>query len=383
MSVADLKNRSTGAKSGKPNEPHNGDSGPAPSAAIQGPTRGRDFQSILIAYKNQIAMALPKHMNPDRMVRIALTEFNKTRGLRECTPDSIFASIIIASQVGLEPGVMGQGYLIPYKDTRNHITTCTFVPGWQGYVDLVNRAGRACVFTGAVRPGDFFEYEMGARPDVKHRPGDGADDVPFTFVYAVGWVRDAQHPVVEVWSRAKVESHLKRYNKVGENHYALTNENNKEMYGRKVALLQVIKYMPKSVELQLVSDLDAGANSGAAVSLADALAGTFTGGYQYEDGTTGATIEGAPQQTSAPKAEPAKTEPTPKKEEPPMSEAEAVAWAKAEKAFQDLDIPDLQRGGFREEYKGRPNELLMHLDTIADFAAEAQTTVQPPPSKQR
>ena len=50
--------------------------------------------------------------------------------------------------------------------------------------------------------------------------------------------------VIEVWTRAKVEWHLKQYNKVGKRHYALQNENNFEMYGRKVALLQVLKYVP-------------------------------------------------------------------------------------------------------------------------------------------
>ena len=47
----------------------------------------------------------------------------------------------------------------------------------------------------------------------------------------------------------KVQKHLKQYNKVGGRHYALANENNLEMYARKVALLQVLKYMPASIEL--------------------------------------------------------------------------------------------------------------------------------------
>jgi hypothetical protein len=51
-----------------------------------------------------------------------------------------------AAQLGLEPGINGQGYLIPYKGT------CTFVPGWKGLVDLVARSGRATVWTGVVAP---------------------------------------------------------------------------------------------------------------------------------------------------------------------------------------------------------------------------------------
>lgn len=201
------------------------------------------FSAFMDKLKPQMALALPKHMNADRMTRLALTAFSTTPALQRCSPQSIAASIMTAAQLGLEPGISGQGYLIPYKET------CTFVPGWKGLVDLVARSGRATVWTGAVRAGDEFEYQLGDAPFCRHRPGDSDDGQPFTHVYAIGRVRDASMAVIEVWSRAKVEKHLKHYNKVGGRHYANTDENNFEMYARKVALLQVLKYMPASIEL--------------------------------------------------------------------------------------------------------------------------------------
>ncbi len=201
------------------------------------------FSSFMDQLKPQIARALPAHMNADRMARLALTAFSTTPALQQCDPKSIAGAIMTAAQIGLEPGINGQGYLIPYKDT------CTFVPGWKGLVDLVSRSGRATVWTGAVRDGDKFEYQLGDEPFCKHRPGDEDDDAPFTHVYAIGRVKDAEMPVIEVWSRAKVLKHLKKYNKVGNRHYANTDENNLEMYARKCALLQVLKYMPSSIEL--------------------------------------------------------------------------------------------------------------------------------------
>ena len=191
------------------------------------------FAGFLEKLKPQMALALPRHMNADRMTRLALTAFSTTPALQQCSPQSIAASIMTAAQLGLEPGIGGQGYLIPYKQT------CTFVPGWKGLVDLVARSGRATVWTGAVREGDEFTYQLGDSPFCRHRPGDGDDDSAFSHVYAIGRVRDAAMPIIEVWSRAKVERHLKRFNKVGSRHYALTDENNLEMYARKVALLQV------------------------------------------------------------------------------------------------------------------------------------------------
>lgn len=200
-----------------------------------------EFSRFMDKLKPQMALALPKHLNADRMGRLALTAFSSTPALQKCTTNSIAASIMTAAQLGLEPGINGQGYLIPYGNT------CTFVPGWKGLVDMVARAGRATVWTGAVYEGDKFDYQLGDDPYCRHKPGDGGD--LFTHVYAIGRVKDAQMPVIEVWTRAKVMKHLNQYNKVGNRHYALQNENNLEMYARKVALLQVLKYMPSSIEL--------------------------------------------------------------------------------------------------------------------------------------
>lgn len=199
------------------------------------------FSRTLERMKPQMALALPKHMSADRMARLALTAFSTNKALQNCKTDSILASLMTATQLGLEPGINGQGYLIPYKDT------CTFVPGWKGLVDLVARSGRATVWTGAVYEGDQFDYQLGDEPYCRHKPGDGGET--FTHVYAIGRVKDAQMPVIEVWTRGKVRKHLDQYNKVGSRHYALASESNFEMYARKVALLQVLKYMPSSIEL--------------------------------------------------------------------------------------------------------------------------------------
>lgn len=63
------------------------------------------FQVYMQKYKSQLEMALPKHMTADRMMRLTLTEFSKNPKLQQCSSNSIFSSIIIASQLGLEPGV--------------------------------------------------------------------------------------------------------------------------------------------------------------------------------------------------------------------------------------------------------------------------------------
>jgi recombination protein RecT len=216
------------------------------------------FSAFMDKFKPQMALALPKHLTADRMARLALTAFSTTPKLQECDPMTIAASIMTASTLGLEPGVNGQGYLIPYG------RTCTFVPGWKGLVDIANRSGRSTVWTGAVFEGDFFEYALGDRPFVTHRPGDEDDAKKLTHVYAIGRVNGSDWPVIEVWSVAKVQRHRDTYNKVGNKHYSFRDW---EMYARKVPLLQVLKYMPSSIELSNALTVSHAAESGRGVTI--------------------------------------------------------------------------------------------------------------------
>lgn len=188
-----------------------------------------------------IEMALPKHLNPDRMMRLAVTCFSTTPALRNCSPQSILGSLLVACQLGLEVGVDGQAYLIPYG------STCTLVPGWKGIVSLVNNSQKAQVWTGAVFEGDEFEFQLGSNPKIHHIPGDDAGDpTKLTHAYACGRIMGSDVPVMEVWRAPRIWKHRDAFNKVGKGHYSFRHP---EMYARKVVLLQIMKYMPKSIEI--------------------------------------------------------------------------------------------------------------------------------------
>jgi len=204
------------------------------------------FSAFMDKFKTQMNLALPKHLTADRMARLAVTQFSNTPKLQECEPISIAASIMTASTLGLEPGVNGQGYLVPYYNNKKRVMQCQFIPGWKGLVDIANRSGRCTVWTGAVFKGDQFDFNLGDKPFIQHRPGD-EDRIEFlTHVYAVGRVNGSEWPVIEVWTMPKVLRHRDAYNKVGQAHYSFRDV---EMYARKVPLLQVLKYMPASIEL--------------------------------------------------------------------------------------------------------------------------------------
>lgn len=209
------------------------------------------FPKLLAMYQDQVARALPAHLkaNVDRYTRLALSEFRQNPKLEQCDPLSVFAGVIMASQMGWEiGGVLGQAYLVPYGGEAQ------LIPGWKGLTDLVHRAGRAAIWTGCVFEGDAFEFQLGDTPYVRHVPKGEDDPEKIVAAYCIGKIRGMEgFPICEVWPLNKLLRHRDRYNKVGRRHYSFENM---EMYVRKVVLLQTIKYLPVSAEMSAALALD-------------------------------------------------------------------------------------------------------------------------------
>lgn len=214
------------------------------------------FFDLLETMKPQIAMALPRHLTPDRMIRIAFTCCRLNPKLLDCTPESLIAAVMIASQLGLEPGVIGQAFLVPFRQGKDKFG-CQLIPGWMGYLDLVSRSGKATAWTGAVYRGDQFDWALGDKPYLIHKPC--GDETTLTHVYAVARSANSQWPILDVWTIEKVWKHRDKYNRIGEEHYSYKFP---EQYARKLPLLQVLKYVPKSIELQAAISLENQAEAG-------------------------------------------------------------------------------------------------------------------------
>lgn len=241
------------------------------AAQKHGVSKGDAFAALLEKHKGEIARALPAHINPEKMSRTALTAIRLNPDLMKCTPLSIFACVIQSSQLGLD-FTMGKAFMVPYFNSKKNVYEATFIPGWKGLVQLSNNSKQSECWTGAVFEGDYFEYELGVRPNIIHRP-KARFDAPLTDIYAVGWIRGAAYPIVDVWSADKVRAHRDHYNKQGEKHYSYKHF---EMYARKVVLLQILKYLPCSSELAQAIELNDAAEIGRqSLDVKSALEGSF------------------------------------------------------------------------------------------------------------
>jgi recombination protein RecT len=190
-----------------------------------------------------------------RFGQLAMMEIRRNPKLFECDPMSILGCLMTSASLGLQLGVGGQAYLIPFKGE------CTFVPGWKGLMSLMHRTKSADVWTEVVREGDVFKAYYGTTPEIEHEK-KGSRMAKITHFYACGHVRGAKHPVFDVWTMDEILDHRSRFNKSGDKHYSYKSPEGMEAYGRKIPLLQVLKYMPVSFEMEQATDLDMAAETG-------------------------------------------------------------------------------------------------------------------------
>jgi recombination protein RecT len=265
------------------------------SAKIASLPRERQFPALLEQFKTEIARALPRHLNPDRMARIALTCFRQNPKLAQCQPASVFASVIQASQLGLEPGLLGQCYLIPYKEE------CQLQIGYQGLVDLVRRTGRVKrIEAHVVRDGDTFTYRTGLETILAHEPALDGEPGEMRLAYAVAEFADGGFHV-EVMTRHQIESIRDRSQNVQNSKKwgkkTPWDTDTEEMW-RKTVLRRICKYLPRSPELATAIALDESPRQ--ELSVDDAINGTWAPVVQEEESTvqhvdtsTGEIIENA------------------------------------------------------------------------------------------
>jgi recombination protein RecT len=229
------------------------------------------FPNMLDRYKGEIARALPRHLNPDRLCRIALTCFRQNPRLAECSPASVFGAVVLAAQLGLEPGVLGQAYLIPYKNE------CQLIPGYQGLVELVRRSGLVQrIEAHVVRQGEKFTYKTGLKTVLEHEPLLEGTPGPLRFAYAVAEFRDggyhvevmAEDQINKIRDRSQGYIAAKKYNK------ETPWETDQEEMWRKTVLRRICKFLPKSPELVTALSLDDAAAQGRqAISVDNAVHG--------------------------------------------------------------------------------------------------------------
>ncbi len=243
------------------------------------PVRTDSFPAMLEAYKSEIARALPRHLNPDTMLRVALTAFRMNPRLNECEPSSVFACVVQASQLGLRPNMFGECFLIPYKDHKSGKMICQLQIGYQGLLELVRRSGLVdSISCYLVHEKDTYEVRFGTEAGLVHQPFLDGDPGEVKFGYAVAKLKGGGlhvevmtlPEIQRIRDRSQNVKTAKRYDK------ETPWDTDFEEMARKTIARRICKWLPKSNELGIALHLSDSADRGTQrLDIQDAIQNTF------------------------------------------------------------------------------------------------------------
>jgi recombination protein RecT len=197
----------------------------------------------------QIARALPRHLNGDRMTRLALTAVRTTPALATCSEVSMAGALLTAAALGLEPNTpTGECYLVPYSGEVQ------FQLGYQGMVRLYWQHPLAAqLVCEAVYEADDFSYSMGSNAHLDHTPNkrvENRGDV--IYFYAFAKLKSGAEAFVVL---TPAECQALRQGKVGPDPRFKGGDPQRWME-RKTALRQLFKLLPKDPNLTKAIDAD-------------------------------------------------------------------------------------------------------------------------------
>ena len=141
---------------------------PAKSSAPAKVTPKQLIRQAVDINRREIENALPEGYvgGPERFARTVLTCVARDPKLLQCSPTSIIGAAMQAAQLGLTPGVLGEAWLVPYRDQ------CTFQVGVRGLIALAARSG-IVIQAHTVHERDEFHHELGLDPVLRHVPAHG------------------------------------------------------------------------------------------------------------------------------------------------------------------------------------------------------------------
>lgn len=207
--------------------------------------KSKTIFDVIQAGAKQFATALPKHINSDRFVRIAITTIRQNPKLAKCSQESLLGALMVSAQLGLEPGTLGQCYLIPFENKKAGTVECQFQIGYKGLIELLRRSGQLSdIYSYTVYENDDFNIEYGLSRTLTHKPNfDERGEIKG--FYAVAILKDGAK-AFEYMTKDEVVKHEEKYRK-GSYKNDVWNKNFEEM-AQKTVVKKLLKWLPVSVE---------------------------------------------------------------------------------------------------------------------------------------
>lgn len=229
---------------------------------------------LLQQKSGEIAKMLPKHLNAERLMKVAQIAATTTPALAKCDVASLVGAIGQCAQMGLEPNtVLGHAYLVPFNTKRKDgngnerwVNSVQVIIGYKGLIDLARRSGQiVSIAAHDVCENDHFELVYGLDEKLEHKPALGERGEIIGF-YAVAKLKDgghcfefmSTHQIEQIRDASQGYQQAVKYKKQASHPWGA---HFTEM-GRKTVIRRLAKYLPLSIEFQTAAALDSMAEVG-------------------------------------------------------------------------------------------------------------------------
>lgn len=219
----------------------------ADSATIERRAEDPPIVAALKQWEPDLIEALPDGYTPGRFKSVCVNQARANPQLLNCTPLSFVSSVLMAAQLGLEPGApLGMSWLIPRRNKGQ--LEATFQIGYQGLRQLAYRSGVVSLIEARiVYASDTYDFAHGlGGTNWTHKPaGNPGED--WTDVYCTARLVTGAEPF-ESMTNAEVVAHRDRYVPKWADSRAWQ-ENEPEM-ARKTVTAKLCRQLPMSVEFR-------------------------------------------------------------------------------------------------------------------------------------
>lgn len=193
-------------------------------------------------------LAYLKPKEASRLIQCVVDATRQVPQLANCTPPSLISAVLSCAQYGLYCGVSQEAAIVPYNNKRKGITEAQFQPMYQGIIKLAYNSGfTAGISAEVVREGDYFDYQKGTSPYLKHRPNPEAENNEITHFYAVIHKTKGMLPDFIVMTKKQIDAFKKDSEIWNKNYIAM---------GKKTVIKRALKLVPKSIELSELLKID-------------------------------------------------------------------------------------------------------------------------------
>jgi recombination protein RecT len=216
------------------------------------------FQANLGKYEQTVVDLLGTKYGiaPQEFMVKVLNAVKKTPDLLNCTPQSLFGSILYFAEIGLPFNTPeGFGYILPYSNKGQK--EATPIIGYKGLIEIAYRNPKVkSIRIQSVYENDEFNYEYGTHEYIKHKPTMTGPRGNLTAVYAIAKI-DGIEPLFVVVHKPELDK-IQKLSKSGASSFSPYN-NGTDVFNvmqSKVAIKLLFKVLPKSDNEALIKVLE-------------------------------------------------------------------------------------------------------------------------------